>query len=75
MFSAIKEIPIIRKKADWAFNWINSETSSFAERLVAFALIEGVFFCSSFAAIFYMKKRGLLPFLTFLNELISREES
>jgi ribonucleoside-diphosphate reductase subunit M2 len=74
LFDAIETIPSITKKADWALRWISDETSSFAERLVAFAAVEGVFFSGSFAAIFWLKKRGLMPGLTFSNELISRDE-
>jgi ribonucleoside-diphosphate reductase beta chain len=70
LFNAIETIPSIKKKAEWALKWINSE--SFVERLVAFAAVEGVFFSGAFSSIFYMKKRGLLPGLTFSNELISR---
>lgn len=71
LFSAMDTIPTVKKKADWALRWIASE-DSFAERLVAFACVEGLLFSGSFAAIFYLKKRGLLPGLTFSNELISR---
>lgn len=67
-------IPCIRKKADWALKWISDKKSSFAERLVAFSAVEGIFFSGSFAAIFWVKKRGLMPGLTFSNELISRDE-
>jgi ribonucleoside-diphosphate reductase subunit M2 len=73
LFSAIDTIPCIRKKADWALRWISSN-ESFAERLVAFAAVEGIFFSGSFAAIFWLKKRGLMPGLAFSNELISRDE-
>lgn len=73
LFSAIDTIPCIRKKADWALRWISSN-QSFAERLVAFAAVEGIFFSGSFAAIFWLKKRGLMAGLTFSNELISRDE-
>jgi ribonucleoside-diphosphate reductase subunit M2 len=73
LFKAIQTIPIIEKKAEWALKWIGSERS-FAERLIAFACIEGVFFSGSFCAIFWLKKRGLMPGLTFSNELISRDE-
>lgn len=66
-------VPCIKKKADWAFKWISSN-GSFAERLVAFAAVEGIFFSGSFASIFWLKKRGLMPGLTFSNELISRDE-
>jgi ribonucleoside-diphosphate reductase beta chain len=72
LFNAIDNIPAVMKKADWALNWIGSAT--FQERLVAFAAVEGMFFSGSFCAIFWMKKRGLLPGLCFSNELISRDE-
>ncbi|KAI0650636.1 ribonucleotide reductase [Trametes meyenii] len=74
LFDAIDTIPCIARKADWALRWIADERSVFAERLVAFAAVEGVFFSGSFAAIFWLKKRGLMPGLTFSNELISRDE-
>lgn len=67
-------VPCIRKKADWAIKWIEDKNSSFAQRLVAFAAVEGIFFSGSFASIFWLKKRGLMPGLTFSNELISRDE-
>jgi len=73
LFQAIETIPCVKKKADWAVKWINS-SSSFAERLVAFAAVEGIFFSGSFCAIYWLKKRGLMPGLTFSNELISRDE-
>lgn len=73
LLNAIKTIPCIKKKADWAMKWINGN-ESFAERLVAFAAIEGIFFSGSFCSIFWLKKRGLMPGLTFSNELISRDE-
>lgn len=73
LFHAIETIPVISKKAAWAIKWIN-QNDSFAERLVAFAAIEGVFFSGSFCSIFWIKKRGLMPGLTFSNELISRDE-
>jgi ribonucleoside-diphosphate reductase beta chain len=72
-FRAIDTIPCIRKKADWALKWIDS-TESYATRLVAFACVEGIFFSGSFCAIYWLKKRGLMPGLTFSNELISRDE-
>lgn len=72
-FRAIDEIPCIAKKAEWARKWIES-TESYATRLVAFACVEGIFFSGSFCAIYWVKKRGLLPGLTFSNELISRDE-
>ena len=73
LFQAIDTIPCIRKKADWALKWIDSQ-SSFATRLVAFAAVEGIFFSGAFCAIYWLKKRGLMPALTFSNELISRDE-
>lgn len=72
LFKAIENFPSIKKKADWALKWIESE--SFAERLIAFAAVEGIFFSGSFCSIFWLKKRGLMPGLTFSNELISRDE-
>ncbi|XP_033120953.1 ribonucleoside-diphosphate reductase subunit M2 B-like [Anneissia japonica] len=74
LFNAIETLPCVKKKADWALNWINHENASFAERIIAFAAVEGIFFSGSFAAIFWLKKRGLMPGLTFSNELISRDE-
>ncbi|KAK5109278.1 Ribonucleotide-diphosphate reductase (RNR), small subunit [Meristemomyces frigidus] len=74
LFNAIDNIPCIRKKADWALKWISDKNSTFACRLIAFAAVEGIFFSGSFAAIFWLKKRGLMPGLTFSNELISRDE-
>lgn len=74
LFNAIEEIPCIKKKADWAIRWISDQESTFAERLIAFAAVEGIFFSGSFASIFWLKKRGLMPGLTFSNELISRDE-
>ena len=73
LFKAVENIPTVTKKANWAFKWIQSN-DSFAERLVAFAAIEGIFFSGSFCAIFWLKKRGIMPGLTFSNELISRDE-
>lgn len=73
LFRAIHTIPIVKKKAEWALRWITS-SKSFAERLIAFACIEGIFFSGSFCAIFWLKKRGLMPGLTFSNELVSRDE-
>jgi ribonucleoside-diphosphate reductase beta chain len=72
-FRAIDEIPAIRKKAQWAIKWIESPTD-YATRLIGFACVEGIFFSGSFCAIYWLKKRGLLPGLTFSNELISRDE-
>jgi ribonucleoside-diphosphate reductase beta chain len=72
LFNAIETVPAIKKKAEWAIKWINSK--SFVERLLAFAAVEGIFFSGSFCSIFWLKKRGLMPGLTFSNELISRDE-
>nr|WP_242921943.1 ribonucleoside-diphosphate reductase small subunit [Pontibacter liquoris] len=72
LFNALETVPAVKKKGDWALKWINSE--NFVERLVAFAAVEGIFFSGSFCSIFWMKKRGLMPGLTFSNELISRDE-
>ncbi|NJM78891.1 MAG: ribonucleoside-diphosphate reductase [Flavobacterium sp.] len=72
LFHAIEVFPAIKKKADWALKWIESD--SFAERLIAFAAVEGIFFSGAFCSIFWLKKRGLMPGLTFSNELISRDE-
>lgn len=74
LFDAIETIPCIKRKAEWALRWVSDTRSTFAERLVAFAAVEGIFFSGSFAAIFWLKKRGLMPGLTFSNELISRDE-
>ncbi|KAI0180483.1 small subunit of ribonucleotide reductase [Hypoxylon sp. FL1284] len=74
LFNAIDTIPCIRKKADWALHWISDKKSTFAQRLIAFAAVEGIFFSGAFASIFWLKKRGLMPGLTFSNELISRDE-
>ncbi|XP_021888268.1 ribonucleoside-diphosphate reductase small chain C [Carica papaya] len=73
LFRAVETIPCVAKKADWALRWIDG-SETFAERLVAFACVEGIFFSGSFCAIFWLKKRGLMPGLTFSNELISRDE-
>jgi ribonucleoside-diphosphate reductase subunit M2 len=75
LFRAIDNYPCIKKKSDWAQKWINDNRSSFATRLVAFACIEGIFFSGAFCSIFWLKKRGLMPGLTFSNELISRDEA
>jgi ribonucleotide reductase beta subunit family protein with ferritin-like domain len=72
LLNAIETIPCIKAKADWAINWINN--GSFEERLVAFAIVEGIFFSGAFCSIFWLKKRNILPNLTFSNELISRDE-
>ncbi|PJF17309.1 Ribonucleoside-diphosphate reductase subunit M2 [Paramicrosporidium saccamoebae] len=74
LFRAVDTIPCVRKKADWAMKWIEDPKASFGERLVAFAAVEGIFFSGSFAAIFWIKKRGLMAGLTFSNEMISRDE-
>ncbi|XP_011917085.1 LOW QUALITY PROTEIN: ribonucleoside-diphosphate reductase subunit M2 B [Macaca nemestrina] len=74
LFNAIETMPYVKKKADWALRWIADRKSTFGERVVAFAAVEGIFFSGSFAAIFWLKKRGLMPGLTFSNELISRDE-
>tara|TARA_B110000459_G_scaffold118408_2_gene130617 strand:+ start:27413 stop:28390 length:978 start_codon:yes stop_codon:yes gene_type:complete len=73
MFNAIDTIPCVKKKADWALKWID-DSPSFAHRLIAFAAVEGIFFSGSFCSIFWLKKRGLMPGLSFSNELISRDE-
>jgi len=75
LLNAIETIPIIQKKANWCFQWINDIDSEFIYRLVAFACVEGIFFSSSFCSIYWLKKKGLMPGLTFSNELISRDES
>jgi len=74
LFNGIETIPCVKKKADWAIKWIDDKESNFNTRLVAFACVEGIFFSGSFCAIFWLKKRGLMPGLTFSNELISRDE-
>lgn len=73
LFQAIHTVPCVKHKAEWALRWIGSSTS-FAERLVGFACVEGIHFSGSFCSIFWLKKRGLMPGLTFSNELISRDE-
>jgi ribonucleoside-diphosphate reductase beta chain len=75
LFNALENYPCIAKKGEWAKRWIEDKNSSFATRLVAFAVVEGIFFSSSFASIYWIKKRGLMPGLTFSNALISRDES
>ena len=75
LFNAIANYPCIKKKSDWAQKWIHDNRSSFATRLVAFACVEGIFFSGAFCSIFWLKKRGLMPGLTFSNELISRDEA
>jgi len=74
LFNAIETMPCVKEKADWALRWINDQNSSYSERVVAFAAVEGIFFSGSFASIFWLKKRGIMPGLTFSNELISRDE-
>ena len=73
LLRAVETVPCVSKKAEWALKWIIN-SKRFAERLVAFAVVEGIFFSGSFCAIFWLKKRGLMPGLTFSNELISRDE-
>lgn len=75
LFNAVENFPCIKKKADWAIKWINDKRSSFASRLIAFACVEGIFFSGAFCSIFWLKKRGKMPGLTFSNELISRDEA
>lgn len=75
LFNAIENFPCIKKKSDWAQKWIHDNRSSFATRLVAFACVEGIFFSGAFCSIYWLKKRGLMPGLTFSNELISRDEA
>lgn len=75
LFNALNNFPCIKKKGDWAVKWINDKRSSFATRLVAFACVEGIFFSGAFCSIYWLKKRGLMPGLTFSNELISRDEA
>lgn len=75
LFKAIDNFPCIKKKADWAVKWIQDKRSSFATRLLAFACVEGIFFSGAFCSIYWLKKRGLMPGLTFSNELISRDEA
>ena len=75
LFNALNEFECIKKKGEWAIKWINDKRSSFATRLVAFACVEGIFFSGAFCAIFWLKKRGLMPGLTLSNEFISRDEA
>ena len=75
LLNAIENFPCIKKKSDWAQKWIHDNRSSFATRLVAFACVEGIFFSGAFCSIYWLKKRGLMPGLTFSNELISRDEA
>ena len=74
IFNSIENIPSVRKKAKWAYKWIENKEVSFATRLIAFSIVEGIFFSGSFCAIYWIKKRGLMPGLTFSNELISKDE-
>lgn len=73
LFGAIEHVPAVKKKAEWALRWLSAD-APFVQRLVAFACVEGIFFSGSFCAIFWLKKRGLMPGLSFSNELISRDE-
>jgi len=75
LFNAIQHFPCIKRKSDWAQKWIHDNRSSFGTRLIAFACVEGIFFSGAFCSIFWLKKRGLMPGLTFSNELISRDEA
>ena len=75
LFNGIENFPCIKKKADWAQKWIGDKRSSFATRLIAFACVEGIMFSGAFCSIYWLKKRGLMPGLTFSNELISRDEA
>ena len=74
LLRAIETVPCVQQKAQWALRWCNSTAASFAERMITFAAVEGIFFSGSFCAIFWLKKRGLMPGLCFSNELISRDE-
>ena len=75
LFNAVETIPCVKKKGDWAMKWIMDNESSFSQRLVAFAIVEGIFFSGSFCAIYWIKKRGLMPGLTSANEFIARDEA
>jgi ribonucleoside-diphosphate reductase beta chain len=75
LFNAVDTIPCVGKKAQWAMKWITSKDDSFATRLIAFAIVEGVFFSGAFCSIYWLKEKGVMPGLTFSNELISRDES
>lgn len=75
LFNSLENFPCIKKKADWAIKWINDKDATFATRLIAFACVEGIFFSGAFCSIYWLKKRGLMPGLTFSNELISRDEA
>jgi len=74
LLNAIETVPCVQKKASWALKWCNRNNASFAERIIAFAAVEGIFFSGSFCSIFWLKKRGMMPGLCFSNELISRDE-
>merc|ERR1712086_132970 len=74
LLNAIETVPCVQKKAQWALQWCDPHGASFAERCIAFAAVEGIFFSGSFCAVFWLKKRGLMPGLCFSNELISRDE-
>jgi ribonucleoside-diphosphate reductase beta chain len=74
LFKAIETVPCVKKKADWAITWMQSEDAEFASRLMAFACVEGIFFSGSFCAIYWLKERGVMPGLTTSNEFISRDE-
>jgi ribonucleoside-diphosphate reductase subunit M2 len=75
LFNALENYPCIKKKGEWAMKWIKDKRSSFATRLIAFACVEGIFFSGAFCSVYWLKKRGLMPGLTFSNELISRDEA
>jgi len=75
LFNAVRSFPAIREKAEWATKWIENDTAPFAQRLIAFAIVEGLFFSASFCAIFWLRSRGILPGLSFANQLIARDES
>lgn len=74
LFNALETVPAVKRKGEWALKWLNEKNTTFAERLIAFAAVEGIFFSGSFCSIFWLKKRGLMPGLCFSNELISRDE-
>ena len=74
LFKALETVPSVKTKGDWALRWLSRKKGNFAERLVAFAAVEGIFFSGSFCALFWLKKRGIMPGMTFSNELISRDE-
>ena len=74
LFNAMETVPAVKRKGEWALKWLNEKNTTFAERLIAFAAVEGIFFSGSFCSIFWLKKRGLMPGLCFSNELISRDE-